>query len=88
MEDLVKKLPQGTAHDWQGVSFQERQAGSQTGMLYAFSVLVIFLCLAALYESWPIPISILMALPLGAIGGVLATSWRGLPNDVYSRSAC
>ncbi len=51
--------------------------------MYAFSVLVIFLCLAALYESWPIPISILLTLPLGAIGGVIATTWRGLPNDVY-----
>jgi len=53
------------------------------GLLYAFSILVIFLCLAALYESWPIPVSILLALPLGAIGGVIAASWRGLPNDVY-----
>ena len=56
---------------------------AQTGPLYAFSVLVIFLCLAALYESWPIPIAILLALPLGAIGGVIASSLRGLPNDVY-----
>jgi HAE1 family hydrophobic/amphiphilic exporter-1 len=58
-------------------------AGGQTGPLYAFSILVIFLCLAALYESWPIPISILLALPLGAIGGVISSSLRGLPNDVY-----
>ena len=56
---------------------------SQTGLLYAFSILAIFLVLAALYESWSIPISVLLALPLGVIGGVLATSWRGLPNDVY-----
>ncbi|MDD2709615.1 MAG: efflux RND transporter permease subunit [Verrucomicrobiae bacterium] len=83
MEDFVKKLPQGTGFDWTGLSFQERQAGAQSAPLYAFSVLVIFLCLAALYESWPIPISILLALPLGAIGGVIASTVRGLPNDVY-----
>ena len=58
-------------------------ASSQAPLLYAFSILVIFLCLAALYESWPIPISILLALPLGAIGGVIASTLRGLPNDVY-----
>jgi len=58
-------------------------AGSQAAPLYAFSILVIFLCLAALYESWPIPISILLALPLGAIGGVIGSTFRGLPNDVY-----
>ena len=57
--------------------------GSQAPLLYAFSILVIFLCLAALYESWPIPISILLTLPLGVIGGVIATSVMGLPNDVY-----
>jgi len=83
MEGFVKKLPQGIGSDWTGLSYQERQAGSQTGLLYAFSILVIFLCLAALYESWPIPISILLALPLGVIGGVLASSLRGMPNDVY-----
>jgi HAE1 family hydrophobic/amphiphilic exporter-1 len=83
MQDFVKKLPQGLGFDWTGLSYQERQAGSQTGLLYAFSILVIFLCLAALYESWPIPISILMALPLGVIGGVIGTTMRGLPNDVY-----
>ena len=58
-------------------------ASSQAGLLYAFSIFVIFLCLAALYESWPIPFSILFALPLGVIGGVIASSLRGLPNDVY-----
>ena len=83
MEELVKKLPQGIGCDWTGLSYQERQASTQAGPLYAFSILVIFLCLAALYESWPIPISILLALPLGAIGGILATSWRGLSNDIY-----
>jgi len=83
MEGFVRKLPQGIGFDWTGVSYQERQARTQTAPLYAFSILVIFLCLAALYESWPIPISILLALPLGAIGGVIASSLRGLPNDVY-----
>ena len=83
MEDNVAKLPQGIGYDWTGLSYQERQASSQTGLLYAFSILVIFLCLAALYESWPIPISILLALPLGAIGGVIASTSRSLPNDVY-----
>ena len=83
MEEFVKKLPQGVGYDWNGLSYQERQAGSQAAPLYAFSVLVIFLCLAALYESWPIPISILLALPLGVIGGVLGSTFRGLPNDVY-----
>jgi HAE1 family hydrophobic/amphiphilic exporter-1 len=83
MEDFVKKLPQGFGYDWTGLSYQERQAGAQTGLLYSFSILVIFLCLAALYESWPIPISILLALPLGVIGGLIGTTYRGLPNDVY-----
>ncbi|MEN6466446.1 MAG: efflux RND transporter permease subunit [Syntrophaceae bacterium] len=83
MEDFVRKLPQGVGYDWQGLSYQERMSSSQAPMLYAFSIFVIFLCLAALYESWPIPISILLALPLGVIGGVIATSLRGLPNDVY-----
>ncbi len=83
MEGFVRQLPQGIGFDWTGLSYQERQSGAQTAPLYAFSVLVIFLCLAALYESWPIPISILLTLPLGAIGGVIATSLMRLPNDVY-----
>ena len=83
MEEFVRKLPQGIGYDWTGLSYQERQAGAQTAPLYAFSILVIFLCLAALYESWPIPLSILLTLPLGAIGGVIASSLMGLPNDVY-----
>ena len=83
MEEIASKLQQGIAYDWTGISYQERMASSQTGILYTFSVLVIFLCLAALYESWPVPISILLALPLGAIGGVLAATIMGMPNDVY-----
>ena len=83
MEESVAKLPQGFGFDWSGLSYQERMASSQAPLLYAFSIFVIFLCLAALYESWTIPISILVALPLGVIGGVIASSLRGLPNDVY-----
>ena len=83
MEEIVSKLPKGVGFDWSGLSYQERMASSQAPLLYAFSVFVIFLCLAALYESWPIPISILLAFPLGAIGGVIAASLQGFPNDVY-----
>jgi len=82
-EEIVARLPQGIGFDYTGVSYQERMASTQTAPLYAFSVLVIFLCLAALYESWPIPIAILLVLPLGALGGVIASTLRGLPNDVY-----
>jgi len=87
MEEIVSKLPQGIGYDWTGLSYQERMAGSQAPMLYAFSILVVFLVLAALYESWPIPIAILMTLPLGVIGGVLASSMRGMPNDIYFQIA-
>jgi hydrophobe/amphiphile efflux-1 (HAE1) family protein len=83
MEGFIRQLPRGFGYDWTGLSYQERQAGTQVAPLYAFSILVIFLCLAALYESWPIPISILMSLPLGVIGGVIASSLRHLPNDIY-----
>jgi hydrophobe/amphiphile efflux-1 (HAE1) family protein len=83
MEEISAKLTQGIGYDWTGVSYQERASQSQTGLLYGFSILAIFLVLAALYESWSIPISILLALPLGVIGGVVATSSRGMPNDVY-----
>jgi HAE1 family hydrophobic/amphiphilic exporter-1 len=83
MEEIVTKLPTGIGFDWTGLSYQERMSSSQAPLLYAFSVFVIFLCLAALYESWPIPISILLALPLGVIGGVIASSLRGMNNDVY-----
>jgi HAE1 family hydrophobic/amphiphilic exporter-1 len=83
MEDIVAKLPKGIGYEWTALSYQERMASAQTALLYSFSVLVIFLVLAALYESWTVPISIMLALPLGVIGGVLASSFRGLPNDVY-----
>ncbi|MBI4772813.1 MAG: efflux RND transporter permease subunit [Deltaproteobacteria bacterium] len=83
MEEAVAKLPRGIGFDWTGISYQERMATSQAPVLYTFSVIAIFLCLAALYESWTIPVTILLAVPLGVIGGVMATSFRDLPNDVY-----
>ncbi|MEN6421022.1 MAG: efflux RND transporter permease subunit [Smithella sp.] len=83
MEEMIEKLPQGIGYDWTGLSYQERISSSQAPLLYAFSIFVIFLCLAALYESWTIPISILLVLPLGVIGGIIATSMRGMANDVY-----
>ncbi len=83
MEELATKLPPGIGYEWTGLSFQERMSGSQAPALYAISVLVVFLCLAALYESWAIPFSVLLVIPLGVIGALLATSMRGLANDVY-----
>jgi len=83
MEEHIAKLPKGIGHEWTGLSFQERMAQAQTTLLYFFSVLAIFLVLAALYESWTVPISIVLVLPLGVLGGVVASSFRGMPNDVY-----
>ena len=83
MEEMVAKLPQGIGFEWTGLSYQERTASSQAPLLYAFSIIVIFLCVAALYESWPIPIANMLMLPLGLFGATLATSLRGLHNDVY-----
>lgn len=83
MEEIASKLSRSFGFDWTGISYQERMAGSQAPALYAFSMLVIFLVLAALYESWTLPVSIMLILPLGVIGSVLASSFRGLPNDVY-----
>jgi multidrug efflux pump len=82
MEKLAAAVP-GTSIEWSGLSYQERQAGSQTMLLYAISLAVVFLCLAALYESWSIPVSVLMVVPLGLLGAVLAVTLRGLTNDVY-----
>jgi HAE1 family hydrophobic/amphiphilic exporter-1 len=83
MEDIVAKLPQGIGFDWNGLSYQERMATAQGPVLYAFSILVIFLCVAALYESWTIPFVNLLMLPLGVFGALLATSLRHMHNDVY-----
>ncbi len=83
MEELVRKLPQGIGFEWQGLSYQEKMSSSQAPLLYAFSILVIFLCVAALYESWPIPIANMLMLPLGLFGAAAATWIRGMHNDVY-----
>jgi hydrophobe/amphiphile efflux-1 (HAE1) family protein len=83
MEEIAAKLPQGIGFDWTGLSYQERMATTQGPVLYAFSIFVIFLCVAALYESWTIPFVNLLMLPLGVLGAILATSLRGMPNDVY-----
>ncbi|NCH88859.1 efflux RND transporter permease subunit [Cronobacter dublinensis] len=83
MESLASKLPAGIGYDWTGLSYQERLSGNQAPALYAISLMVVFLCLAALYESWSIPFSVMLVVPLGIIGALLAASLRGLNNDVY-----
>lgn len=83
MEKLAAQLPKGIGYDWTGLSYEERLSGSQAGMLYAISLTVVFLCLAALYESWSIPVAVMLVVPLGIIGTVLATLLRGLSNDVF-----
>ncbi len=83
MEELIGKLPEGIGFDWTGLSYQERMATAQAPLLYFFSVLVIFLCVAALYESWTIPFVNMLMLPLGVFGAIVATYLRGLPNGVY-----
>jgi HAE1 family hydrophobic/amphiphilic exporter-1 len=83
MEEITTTLSRQIGYDWTGVSYQEKQAEQQKGLLYFFSVLVMFLFLAALYGKWDIPFSVLLILPLGVIGGALATSLRHMPSDVY-----
>ena len=83
MEELASKLPAGIGYDWTGMSYQERLSGNQAPALYAISLIVVFLCLAALYESWSIPFSVMLVVPLGVIGALLFTTLRGLSNDVY-----
>jgi multidrug efflux pump len=83
MERLAAQLPAGIGYEWTGISQQERESGAQAPALYALSVLVVFLLLAALYESWSIPLSVIMVIPLGVIGALLATTLRGLSNDIY-----
>ncbi|EDK4077961.1 multidrug efflux RND transporter permease subunit [Salmonella enterica] len=83
MENQASQLPNGIGYDWTGMSYQERLSGNQAPALYAISLIVVFLCLAALYESWSIPFSVMLVVPLGVVGALLAASLRGLNNDVY-----
>jgi multidrug efflux pump len=83
MEEIVSKLPTGIGLEWNGLSYEEKKSGSQAPLLYALSLAIVFLCLAALYESWSIPITVLLIVPLGVIGAVIATLARGLTNDAY-----
>jgi len=82
-EEIVAKLPSGIGYQWTGMSLQERQSGNQAPLLYALSILIVFLCLAALYESWSVPFAVILVVPLGIIGAVLFAMGRGLSNDVY-----
>ncbi len=83
MEELVTKLPAGIGFDWTGMSYQERLSGNQAPALYAISLIVVFLCLAALYESWSIPFAVMLVVPLGVVGALLAATLRSMNNDVY-----
>ena len=83
MEDLVKQLPPGFGIEWNGLSYEERLSGNQAPALYALSILVVFLVLAALYESWSVPFAVVLVVPLGIIGALIAMNGRGLPNDVF-----
>ncbi len=87
VERLVAQLPPGIGMEWTGTSFQERAAGAQTPLLYSLSLLVVFLCLAALYESWSVPTAVLMVVPLGILGTVLASMLRGMERDIYFQVA-
>ena len=83
MEAMASKLPSGIGYEWSGQSLEEKTSGNQAPLLYGISLLIVFLCLAALYESWSIPVAVIMVVPLGIIGALAAVSFRGLPNDVY-----
>lgn len=83
MEEIAKKLPSGFGFEWTGLSYEEIQAGAQAPMLYTISIIVVFLCLAALYESWSIPFAVILVVPLGILGAVVATKLSGQSNDVY-----
>ncbi|GAP35655.1 efflux RND transporter permease subunit [Piscinibacter sakaiensis] len=83
VDEIMKTMPPGISHEWTGASFQERLSGSQAPLLYAVSILFVFLCLAALYESWSVPFSVILVVPMGILGAVLFTWLRGMNNDVY-----
>ncbi len=83
MEELATRLPPGFGYEWSATSYEEKLSGAQAPILFALSIVVVFLCLAALYESWSVPLSVLLVVPLGVFGAVVATNLRDLPNDVY-----
>ncbi|WP_370335200.1 efflux RND transporter permease subunit [Parvularcula marina] len=83
MERLIGQLPEGIGFEWTGLSEQEQSSGAQAPLLYALSVLIVFLCLAALYESWTVPVSVLLVMPLGIIGALVSAYFRGLSNDIF-----
>ena len=83
VEEIMAKLPTGIGYEWTGTSYEERRSGSQAPALYALSLLVVFLCLAALYESWSVPFAVMLVVPLGVVGALLAATGRGLSNDIY-----
>ena len=83
MEELAAKLPPGFGIEWNGLSYEERLSGNQAPALYALSILVVFLVLAALYESWSVPLAVILVVPLGVVGAIVAMNMRGLPNDVF-----
>ncbi|GAC18849.1 efflux RND transporter permease subunit [Paraglaciecola arctica] len=87
MERLVKQLPAGVAFEWTGLSYQERASGGQAPLLYSLSLLVVFLCLAALYESWSVPTAVMLIVPLGVVGAVMAAWFANLSNDIYLQVA-
>jgi multidrug efflux pump len=83
MKEMQAKLPPGTRLDWTGLSYEEQLSGGQAPALYGLSLLIVFLCLAALYESWSVPIAVMLVVPLGVLGAVLAATLTGLNNDIY-----
>jgi hydrophobe/amphiphile efflux-1 (HAE1) family protein len=87
MEKIIAQLPAGISYEWTGLSLQEKQSGAEAPMLYALSIFIVFILLAALYESWSIPVAIVMVIPLGVLGALLATMLRGLSNDIYLQVA-
>src|SRR3546814_3081982 len=86
VERLAQQLPPGVGLEFTGLSYEERLAGSQSSFTLVLSLVVVFLCLAALYESWSIPFSVILVVPVGILGAVMATLGRGLSNDVFFRS--
>src|SRR3546814_16271692 len=83
IEELAAKLPKGIGFEWTGLSYEEQLSGGQAPALYALSLLIVFLCLAALYESWSVPLAVILVVPLGVIGAVIAATPAGLNNDIY-----